>query len=185
MLKLFRNKKISAIVIALSLLMLMTAVGGTVAYIVERSTTSDNTFEPVMVDTEPVNSQNGIAVKNCGDVSAYIRAAAVVNWVKLDGEGNPTGTYHSNAPKENIDYTISFDESENWFLGSDGFWYYKTPVEAGASTPALITEIARVTAAPSGYKLSLELVTNGIQSTPIKAVEDAWGVTVSGNSIEK
>jgi hypothetical protein len=108
-----------------------------------------------------------------------------VNWVLLDAEGNATNTYHSSTPVEGVDYTITYDSTGAWLKLDDGFWYHRTPVGAGATTETLFSGFTRLTEAPEGYKLSLEILSTGIQSTPIAAVEEAWGVTVEGIVIVK
>ena len=38
---------------------------------------------------------------------------------------------------------------------------------------------------PNGYKLSVEILGDAIQSLPTKAVESSWGVTVTNGQISK
>lgn len=174
------NKKIVAILV-LSLLIISVAVGGTVAYIVRSTEAARNNFVPVYVDSAPVSLSDGkITINNTGEITAYLRAAVVVNWVLLDAEGNATNTYHSSTPVEGIDYQIEFDQTGAWIKHDDGFWYHRTPVGAGATTEVLLSGLTRLTEAPEGYKLSVEVLSTGIQSTPTAAVEEAWGVTVDG-----
>lgn len=179
------NSKVKKVtLLLLSLLIVVASVGVTLAYIVERSEEAENTFTPVLVDSEPVATTHGrMAVKNTGDVAAYLRAAVIVTWVSVDGEGNATGGYHASAPLEGVDYNITYDTTSSWQKGTDGYWYYTMPVEAGRVTMDLITAVARLTNPPEGYALSVEIVTTGIQTTPVEVVEQAWNVTVNGTSI--
>ena len=167
----------------LSLLVILTTVGGTLAYFIDRTDPVDNEFVPVMVDCQPTSLPGGIAVLNSGEVEAYIRAAVVVNWVKVDADGNAESIIHANQPIPDVDYSISYDPSGAWQKGSDGFWYYKVPVAAGALTDELITAYSRITPPPEGYKLSIEVLAIGVQSDPAIAVEQAFGVSVNGDSL--
>jgi hypothetical protein len=179
------NKKIAAILV-LSLLIISIAVGTTVAYIVKSTEATKNNFVPVYVDSAPVYKSNGsVAINNIGEVPAYLRATVVVNWVLLDADGNATDTHHSQTPVEGIDYTVTYDTTGAWLKLDDGFWYHRTPVGAGATTETLLSAITKLTEAPDGYRLSVEILSTGIQSTPIAAVEEAWGVTVDGIVIVK
>lgn len=181
-----KNIKIKTVaVLLLSLLIVGTLVGGTVAYIVLRSNDATNTFTPVEVDSEPITTGTGkIAVRNSGEITAYLRAAVVVTWVAVDEEGNATDLYHITSPVEGVNYSMGYDASGAWQKGSDGFWYHKAAVEAGATTADLITSVAKLTEAPEGYTLSVEVLTTGIQATPVSAVQDAWGVTLAGSAIQ-
>ena len=168
----------------LSLLIVTVSVGVTLAYIVERTQEEKNTFTPVTVDSAPVATEfGGMAVQNTGDTTAYLRAAVLVNWVAVDEEGNATDRYHTEAPLAGVHYSITYDNTGAWKKGSDGFWYYASPVNAGAITSDLVPFVTRLTDAPEGYALSVEIVTTGIQATPIAAVEQAWNVTLNGDSI--
>ena len=174
------NKKVAAILV-LSLLIIGVAVGTTVAYIVKSTEATKNNFVPVYVDSAPVYKSNGsVAINNIGEIPAYLRATVVVNWVLLDADGNATDTHHSLTPTEGVDYTITYDSTGAWLKLDGGFWYHRTPVGAGATTETLFSGFTRLTEAPEGYKLSLEILSTGIQSAPTAAVEDAWGVTVDG-----
>ncbi len=172
------NKRVTAI-LALLLITLF-AAGATLAYVLERTDTSKNTFVPVYVDSAPANTAGGISVTNTGEATAYLRAAIVISWVSVDGEGNPTGHYHSATPVEGVDYSIDYDSTGAWLLRSDGFWYHRTPVGAGATAEVLIKGITRLTNPPEGYRLSVEILSTGLQASPTKVVEQTWGVTLEG-----
>ena len=168
----------------LSLLIVGVAAGVTLAYMVERTPDAKNTFVPVTVDSKPVSTAQGrMAVMNQGDVTAYIRATVTVNWVSLDEEGNAAGTYHMNGPVDGVDFSITYDASGSWKKGTDGFWYYTAPVAAGSLTQDLIVSVVRMTDPPEGYGMSVEIMTTGIQSTPAQAVEQAWNVSLNGDSL--
>jgi hypothetical protein len=171
------------LIIAISIFTLLAVAGGvTLAYILTDAPELENSFNPVFVDCEVVKTAAGtpadsdVSVKNKGDISAYIRATFVVNWVAEDG------TVYGAAPIENTDYRITFG-SVGWAQGSDGFYYYSTPVESGAVTDPLIIKLEALTNAPKDHKLSVHVAAKAIQSQPARAVESAWGVTVLENGI--
>lgn len=176
------NKKVT-ILLVLSLLILTIAAGSTLAYFIDKTDPVDNSFAPVMVDCEPVVTTGGILIRNVGEIEAYIRVAIVVNWVAVDTEGNAMNSVHATAPVEGVDYSISYDESGGWMKGSDGFWYYQAPISPTALTDELITGYARISEPPSGYKLSIDVIASGIQSTPTSVVEEVYGVTLNGTLI--
>ena len=169
----------------LSLLIITAVVGTTIAFIIDKTQAANNSFNPVLVDTTPFSSSSeGIAVINNGDIPAYIRATVIVNWVAVDENGNPTNHFLMDAPKEGIDYTITYDNTDSWIRRSDGFWYYKAPVPAATTTNDLVLGITRLSAPPEeGYMLFLEVATTGIQSAPSSVVENIWGVTLNDTNI--
>lgn len=167
------RRKASALLISLALLAVC-LVGTTVAYLMAADAPIKNVFGPSVV-TCSVNetSFNGttktnVTVQNTGDTEAYIRASIVVTW--KDGEN---GSVYGQMPVAGTDYTIVLNEAD-WFLGSDGFYYYKYPVAAGASTNALITSCEYKANAPEGYGLNVEILGSAIQSVPISVVNENW-----------
>jgi hypothetical protein len=181
MLQVFKKHTKAAIAIILSLLIISAAVGTSLAYIIRRSASAKNTFVPVVVDSEAVSVSNGVGIRNNGETAAYVRATVVISWMMIDSEG--VKHYHPNTPVEFVDYSISFSQEDTWIKRSDGFWYYKNALIPGTTTPRLIVDLQRIAEAPEGYQLSLEVISSALQSTPEEAVENAWGVTVSGGSI--
>lgn len=197
------NKRI---VTLLSLVLLLAlAVGGTLAFIVAKSGDVNNTFEPGRVSCAiHENGTNGaanfdgvtktnVAVKNTGNIKAYIRAAVVVNW--QDSQGN----IYPKAPVADEDYTISINEemqqsndqsnftTGKWVKNGD-YYYWNNPVlsvEENATkcfTGILIKSCKPVEGeTPEGYHLVVEVLASAIQADGVnaqneKAVEDAWGV---------
>ena len=122
-------------------------------------------------------------MKNNGNVPALMRAKVVVNWVEtvtVDGETQ----YNVIANPAGHTASISYNTT-NWQLLSDGYYYYKGYVAAGASTEALITE-AKATAGTT-YQLQVEVLAEAIQATGftddlVKAVKDAWGRSYNANN---
>lgn len=159
------QKKRAVYAAVLIALLLTTAVGGTLAYLSTQSTAVQNEFRPTEVTckvNEPgwedgSTTKSNVSIQNVGDVPAYIRAAIVVTW--QDGNGNVLGQ----APVPGTDYTLSI--GSGWSKGSDGFYYYRTPVPAGDSTGVLIESCQVTAAAPAaGYTLHVEVLGSAIQA---------------------
>jgi hypothetical protein len=193
--KKYINKK--SIIIASVMLLLLATVGTTLAYIFTETKPVENTFNPSKVSCavvekgyEPVSGEiqnisdikSNVQIKNTGDTDAYIRVAVVVNWASADGS-----CVWAQKPTDD-DYTITYNLSNGWFNGGDGFYYYSKAVSPGESTSVLIDEAKQLLAAPKGtdgtqYYLSIEIVASAIQSTPETVVENHWGVTVENGVI--
>ncbi len=176
------NKKI--ILLAVSLLLVMfAAIGGTVAYLIDTTGEVKNTFVPASVPPEVVeeikdNVKKNVAIKNTGNVDAYIRVKVVVTW--KDASGN----VYKDAPKVITDYTWTAGDSK-WKLYNDGFYYYTEPVPAGKSTAVLFTDCApKPGKAPEGYSLSVDIHAQSVQAEPADVVEKTWGVKISAGSDE-
>ena len=196
--KRYINKK--SIIITSVILLLLVAVGTTLAYVFTETEPVENTFIPSRVSCavvengkEPVSgslvnisdSKNNVQIQNTGDTDAYIRVAVTVNWMNADGT-----RVWAQKPIQNTDYTITYNLSEDgWFDGGDGFYYYSkavSPTSPNNLTEILISNAALMSGvtAPVGtdntqYYLSIEIVASAIQSTPASTGSDQWGVTVS------
>ncbi len=139
--------------------------------------------EATIAETFDGNTKSNVTVKNNGNVPALMRAKVVVNWVEtvtVDGETQ----YNVIANPAGHTASISYNTT-NWQLLSDGYYYYKGYVAAGASTEALITE-AKATAGTT-YQLQVEVLAEAIQATGftddlVKAVKDAWGRSYNANN---
>ena len=195
--KKYINKKL---IITSVILLLLVAVGTTLAYVFTETEPVENTFIPSRVSCavvengkEPVSgslvnisdSKNNVQIQNTGDTDAYIRVAVTVNWMNADGT-----RVWAQKPIQNTDYTITYNLSKDgWFDGGDGFYYYSkavSPTSPNNLTEILISNAALMSGvtAPVGtdntqYYLSIEIVASAIQSTPASTVSDQWGVTVS------
>lgn len=188
----FRHNKKIIFVIA-TVLLLTVAVGTTVAYIVTQTESIVNTFNPSKVttaviengseteydnDVVPVNAKSNVKIKNTGDTEAYIRAAVIVTWKKIETvDGITKESVYAQAPTAsdyNIDWTFD-DNSPTWVKGNDGYYYFKEPVKPGETTDVLINSCSVTGTAPEGYSLSVEILGSGIQSTPASTVINTWG----------
>ena len=196
--KRYINKK--SIIITSVILLLLATVGTTLAYIFTETKPVENTFNPSKVSCavvekgyEPVSGEiqnisdikSNVQIKNTGDTDAYIRVAVVVNW--MDEAGTKVW---ATKPVEGADgdYTITYNLSNGWFNGGDGFYYYSKTISPEELTTILINEAKQLKSAPQTpdgiqYYLSIEIVASAIQSTPETVVENHWGVTVENGVI--
>ena len=168
------------IIIIASLLIAVGAVGTTIAYIVEKTPPIENEFEKALVSCEVTETFNGVqktdvAVQNTGNVTSYVRAVVVVTWVST----SDSSIYHA-MPVEGVDYSLVYGAG-NWQKASDGYYYFTSPVLAGASTDILIASLSEITEAPGGYVLSVQIAASAIQSTPVDTVQSLWGARVLDN----
>lgn len=157
------------------------AVSGTLSYLFVSSALANNSFRAVKVKSEVSESFGGslktnVAIKNSGDIDAFIRVALVLTWE--DDNGNAV-----NRPASLADLNITLN-SADWFCGSDGYYYCKTRLAPSAFTPVLINS-ASVKPDSAGYlagcHLNLQILSEAIQAEPETAVSSAWpAVHVAG-----
>ena len=166
--------KSSALIIALALILVL-AVGGTVAYIFTQTGPVINTFTPseakiTITEETNDNQKTEITVKNTSTgVPVYIRVALVANMI--DEDKNVTGA--ADVP--------TFTLGDDWFKGNDGYYYYTKAVPVGQSTGNLLE-----TAMTLANNMQVVVLADAIQAEPTTAVTQAWGVTVDSNgSISK
>ena len=162
-----RTAKSSALIIALALILVL-AVGGTVAYIFTHTGPVINTFTPteakITVDEKTSDNQKTsiTVVNNSTGVPVYIRVALVANLI--DEDKNVTGA--ASVP--------TFTLGENWFEGSDGYYYYTEPVPVGGSTGNLLQSSMTL-----DENMQVVVLADAIQAMPKQAVIDAWGQTIA------
>lgn len=173
------NRRKATLLLSSLALLIVLLVGTTTAFLIASDGPITNIFNSSKVTCQVKegsfngNTKTNVTISNTGDTEAYIRAAIVVTW-KDAGNGNVYGS----KPVEGTDYTIVMNEND-WFLGNDGFWYYKAPVapkdQTKSVTTALITNCTVIQEkAPAGYGLNVEILGSAIQSVPVKVVEDHW-----------
>ena len=174
-----RQKNIKSVLIILCTALLLTAVVcGVIAFIVTNTGTVKNTFTPSKITTEITEEFDGqekknVNAKNTGDIDAYIRIKLVTYRVNENGD-RIGGT--AEIPK--------FAPGADW-VEKDGFYYYTLPVAPDDSpATALIDSIklAKYDDADGGVQV-IEVMAEAIQSTPDKAVGEAWGVSISRGSV--
>ncbi len=172
------------IALALIALILTVSVGGTLAYLADRTSEVVNEFQPSKVTSQVVetlneNTKNNVKIKNTGDIDAFIRAAVVVTWQDADGYVYPA------MPQAGTDYRISWNlgSNDSWFE-KGGYYYYKYPVKPEQMTgQALFTGCTPNNTEPDGYSLHVEILGSAIQADGGNAsgypANLVWGVTVS------
>lgn len=193
--KKYINRK--SILITSVALLLLVAVGTTIAYVFTKTDPVENKFDPSKVscavvengndpvssDNVPVSSKTNVQIKNTGDTDAYIRVAVVVNWMSADGSKVWATKPVKSTDGINGDYKITYNLNDNgWIDGGDGYYYYTQPVAKSALTDILITSATQLTQkGPVGtdntqYYLSIEIVASAIQSNGMGAnsAKDAW-----------
>lgn len=170
-----------SLVLVVSVLALVLAVaGGTLAWLSANTTPVTNTFTPAQVSCTVEENFNGttkenVQIKNTSNIDAYIRAYVVVTWKNAEGE------VYGKLPVAGTDYTIEYATGTGWDEGSDGYYYYTSPVAANDGLTGVLIEKCELTGNPpaDGYSLSVEIIAEAVQSQPDSAVQQAWGVVPS------
>ena len=163
-------------------LLLALAVGGTIAWLSTKTTPVINTFTPAKVTcdvTENFNEDTGVKtnvnVTNTGNIAVYIRVKLV--------------TYHTNDTGQHIGGKAElpkFNLGENW-VEKNGYYYYTLPVAPGKKPAANLADSMTLEKSykdADGGKQALDVMAEAIQSAPEKAVGEAWGVTITRNSVK-
>lgn len=169
------NGRLTAMVIA-TVMLLALAIGGTVAWLTDKSPAIVNTFTPSKVSCEveeDFNARDGIKsnvkVKNTSDIPAFIRVKLV--------------TYRTNGKGQHIGGTAelpSFTPGSGW-VEHNGYYYYTQPVQPQNFTGILIDEIQLKDPYmdADGGRQAIDVMAEAIQSVPEAAVQDAWGAGFS------
>ena len=203
-----RKSKRPVALLASLVMLLAVAVVGTAAFLTTSKGPVTNTFTPAHVPNKVVEDFNGstksnVAIKNEGDVPAYIRVALVATWVKENGQGGYD--VYGEQPVPGTDYTVSPAQPTNGWAKSGDYYYYTAKVPAKDQddstdkeyTGVLFSEIKPLADAttgktpnqPDGYSLSIEILSQSIQADGTdekgnKPIELAWGVDiVDGNVV--
>lgn len=164
----------TALILSLCLIFAL-AVGTTFALLKANTDPVTNTFTAAKSGTHIDEKLDGnqkkiIKVQNTGTAVSYVRVKLVMNWV--DDDNNVSATPVGITP----------EITGNWFLGSDGNYYYKMPVAAGGETTNLLqTPITQPEDAPAGCHLEVTVLAESIQAAPSMAVQQSWGVGVDSN----
>ena len=173
----------AALILSLCLIFAL-AVGTTVALLVAHTNAVTNTFKAatseIKIDEKlEGNQKKSIIVKNEGTATSYVRVKLVMNWVS-DDENNQT------ISSEPVGITPEIN-TDDWFLGTDGIYYYRKPVapkgaETGNVTSNLLKTPITQPDAPEGYHLEVTVLAESIQAAPSTAVEGAWTAVKVGDN---
>lgn len=163
-------KKASALTIAIILILVM-AIGGTVAFLVTHTDQIVNTFQPTDVSceiNEKFNDDNTVktsaVVENTGKIPAYIRVAVVANTV--DAEGNITDAAD-----------VRDKLASSGWTEVNGYYYYNGVVQPKETTADIL--------GADGIDLTgiqVTILASAIQAEPDSAVAQAWGVQFDGST---
>lgn len=168
----------AALILSLCLIFAL-AVGTTVALLKANTAPVTNTFTAAKSDIKiNENVENGkkssIQVENMGTATSYVRVKLVMNWVSDDGSKTISATPVGITPVIN---------DPDWFLGTDGIYYYTKPVAPQALTKNLLKDpITEPTVGkPEGYHLEVTVLAESIQAAPSTAVDGAWTAVKVGS----
>ena len=167
-------RKILLVLLACSLTLTITLLGSVFAYMFKQTEEVTNDLVPARVscvvqETFDGTVKSSVAVKNTGNIDAYLRVRPVSYWV--NAEGNIVGK-KSSMP--------GFTVADGWIKGTNDTYYYNTPIAPGASTPNLLASSITL-ASEDGYRQVVEVFAEAIQSKPTGAVTSSWGVTLDEN----
>lgn len=191
--------KLSTVLVIAAALALVTAIGGTMAWLTTHSEGLTNTFTPATISGNILEGENGftfdgntkesVRIKNTSDVPVYVRVALVPTWVmEENNKFVPVA-----EPVGNDDVIIDTKEwksfvpaaDSNWVQGNDGYYYYKKPLAAANKTDDTdLTENLFNTAEAKEndpYHMNLQVLLQMIQAEPASAVTQAWGVSVNAD----
>ncbi len=167
------------LIIITSIVLLLAATMTTIAYLT-KSSLAANEFEIGKVSNQieekfQNNIKEDVKIKNTGNVPAYVRVAVIVSFK------DENGVILYEKPVKDVDYELTLSTSSNWQY-KDGYYYYKLPVEANASTDILIKKCIEL-GNHTNKTLDVTIASQTIQAKPEEAVEEAWNVTIDNHNI--
>lgn len=177
----FFKSRILAMALCVALVSFLTPVG-TFAWLFNTSGSVTNDFEPgrittVVEETLEGGAKTNVKIQNTGNIPAYIRVALIPAWV--DAEGNILAQEASLDDCAVTWGSVGTLATDEWFIGSDGFYYCKTAIYPNQSTPVLIQSCTvDMTGQAEGVQFELQIVSSAIQSLPTTTVESVWPVAV-------
>lgn len=197
--KSFLKKAFSGRMAIVSSIVALILVGATVALMFSLAESITNTFKPGKVAVEVREQINGntkevITLTNTGRSDAYLRMAISSYYTgtyTLASGGSSVTEIVGSMPAS---VTFNLNEADGWVKRGD-YYYYTKPVAPGEFTGNLINgtgitldtfvqtstrqgEVVEVT-----YRQVVEVFAEAIQSEPPEAISEAWGVTISENSV--
>ena len=164
-------------VLAISIILLLsTAVMGTMMFLVSKTPVVTNTFDPAKVTCEVQEQFDGtvkkdVTAKNTSNIDAYLRIKLISYRVNTDGE--------------RIGGTVvipNFMPGSDW-VEQDGFYYYHKPVAPGEIPEVKLIGDSGITLVTytdaDGGKQVIEVIAEAIQAKPTSVVAEQWNVTVN------
>ena len=165
------KKKLITMICAMAIIT-MSFVFGTVAYFTETITSKENSIiatgsvkAEVSIKTTAFDAsldddllhvlpgysfKKTVTAKNIGAYPIYVRA-------RIDAVLSLAEKYQGREDEINYDYILYDIDFDNWIY-SDGYYYYKTPLYKGETTPSLIKKISFSTEMDNFYKDSTAYV---------------------------
>ena len=184
------SKRIKHLLIAASALCIAAAAGLTLAFMFKKAEKT-NRFIPAKVSCAVREKTDGsevtgiaavgseksdIQVENTGNVREFLRLKMVSYYV--DANGDIVGTVSSQYP------TLSL--KNGWIAGANHTYYYPFPTDPGGMTEILCEPFTlgqtQLENGSAVYQV-IEVIAEAVQAEPISAVREAWGVTVTNNTI--
>ena len=152
------------------------AAGGTMAWLFVLTDTKVNTFQPATVTGTIVeefdqDTKRNVKVRNDGTTDVYIRVALVPTW--LDEDGNILA---ESADETNLSFSLN---SADWFKSGE-YYYHRAKVSPDQTTGILASSIKPI-GGPAGAKMNLQVLSEVIQASPERAVQQAWARTVDAD----
>lgn len=172
----------AALILSLCLIFAL-AVGTTFALLKAHTDPVTNTFKAAeskidIIEKTDYGKKSEVQVKNIGTATSYVRVKLVMNWVSDDGK-----TISAAPVKIDVKY-----DTDKWFLGTDGIYYYKTPVGPKDSDNNMTANLLKdpitepVVGKPAGCHLEVTVLAESIQAAPSTAVEGAWTAVKVGDN---
>ena len=184
------SKRIKHLLIAGAALSIAAAVGLTLAFMFKKAEKT-NRFIPAEVSCTVREKTDGsevtgiaavgseksdIRVENTGNVREFLRLKMVSYYV--DANGDIVGTVSSQYP------TLSL--KNGWIAGANHTYYYRFPTYPGGMTEILCEPFSlgqmQLADGKTVYQV-IEVIAEAVQAEPVSAVREAWGVTVTNNTI--
>ena len=177
------RKRLICILLVLTLLSVV--IPAAYAYMVHKSQTIANSFEPAKVSCEIVEifdapEKSEISVINTSNIDAYIRVRLVAHWE--DSKGNPVA--------RDMNFSEITYDADKWYKADAYTYCYRMPVSPGDSTSDLLDKFnitmyaVREEDTIQGtnekvyydYYPVVEVLAEAIQSKPGTVVTESWGV---------
>ncbi len=176
-----RKGKMKPVVLILSLVLLLVAVGGTAAYLWTASKKVTNTFTPaeveISVDEKKTDTtKENITFTNEGSVPVYIRATLVTYWTDTfdatdDGVHNPTDNI---IPQPSGAEVTGGETLNNGWFKIGNIYYYAIPVEPKTGTAVLLSPITVKLPDGATAQYHVDIRAEAIQAEPESVVTQAW-----------
>lgn len=184
------SKRIKHLLIAGAALSIAAAVGLTLAFMFKKAEKTnrfilaevscavrEKTDGSEVTGVAAVGSEKSdIRVENTGNVREFLRLKMVSYYV--DANGDIVGTVSSKYP------TLSL--KNGWIAGANHTYYYPFPTDPSGMTEILCEPFSlgqmQLADGKTVYQV-IEVIAEAVQAEPISAVQAAWGVTVTNNTI--